>query len=103
MGFKGKEKTMKKPAGYTLSPARLRAWKQEKLNEAFARAQTGADLILHGAAQGLIDEGVFKTPREACLFIAWAMVEELDDHDLLPNKVYPDYSPDPTPNSWPEE
>ena len=80
-----------------LTPDEIKTWSAKRMRDAWERAKTGADLVLHGAVQGLIDEGIFDDQREAHLFIARAMITELDDHDLLPGKVYRDYAAAPTP------
>lgn len=70
-----------KTGGRPLSPQELARWRQDVIQEAKRRAMTGCDLVLHGAAQGLIDEGIFSNIK-AHKFIAKAMRQELEDHDL---------------------
>jgi len=68
-------------AGTPMTPERLAEWRAEKIKEALERACTGADICLHGVAQGLIDEGVADT-HEAHRMVAEAMINELLDHGL---------------------
>ena len=68
-------------SGRKLTEAEHAAWRESVIATCRARAKTGADIVLHGVAQGLIDEGIFDT-EEAHDFVARAMIEELEDHDL---------------------
>lgn len=70
-----------KGTGTPMTPERLAEWRAEKIREARERASTGADICLHGVAQGLIDEGIADI-QEAHRLVAEAMINELLDHGL---------------------
>lgn len=66
-------------AGTPMTEERRIEWAEKITRETHERAQTGADLILHGAAQGLVDEGI-ASPQDATRFVAEAMIAEILDH-----------------------